>query len=227
MSVRAPAYRNQYIIFPELLAEKIENVPHAARFFLYLAGEFKLRLYKRFYLGTPPYSRPILVAVILYAMYNGYYGYESIKQYVDDSLGAQWILNGMKMPSYKTIERTIKSILDELEEIFGQVLALCEQQGLIGGECAYIDGVKVQANASKHKAMSYEYLNKKIKRGEDSRRPHSHITYITGKKRKKNGGCRFLSARLFYSPWSVSVAALLSVASRSMSKYFAVVLTYL
>ena len=170
MSLRVPALRDQLIVLPELLAERVESGPHAARFFLYLAGMLDLQLYKRFYLGTPPYNRSTLVAVIFYAMYKGHFENRGIVQFVGDSIGAQWILNGMEMPSYKTVERTINGIIDELDYIFEQVLSLCEQQGLIGGERCYTDGVKVQANASKHKAMSYEYLGKKIARGKEDLR---------------------------------------------------------
>ena len=167
MSSRTPALRNQLIVLPELLAERVESGPHAARFFLYLAETLELSLYKVMIMGTPPYSRPTLVAVIFYAMYSGHFEYENIVQFAGDSIGAQWILNGMKMPSYKTVERTIKEILSGLDSIFVQVLKLCGQQGLIGEERGYIDGVKVKANASKHKAMSYEYLGKKTIRGKE------------------------------------------------------------
>ena len=167
MSLRTPALRDQLILLPELLAEKVESGPHAARFYLYLAETLKLKLYKKFYLGTPPYNRSTLVAVILYAMHSGHFENRGIVQFVNDSIGAQWILNGMNMPSYKTVERTINGIIDEIDDIFEQVLILCDQQGLIGGERIYTDGHKVQANASKHKAMSYEYLGKKIVRGKE------------------------------------------------------------
>ena len=167
MSIRTPALRNQQIFLPELLAEKVESGPHVARFFLYLAEKLNLKLYNKFYLGTPPYNRTTLVAVLLYAMYYGHFENRGIVQFVGDSIGAQWILNGMKMPSYKTVERTINDIIDELDNIFEQILTLCEQQELIGGKRCYTDGVKVQANASKHKAMSYEYLGKKIGRGKE------------------------------------------------------------
>jgi transposase len=167
MSLRTPSVRNQLIFLPELLAERVESGPHAARFFLYLAEKFDLHLYKRFYLGAPRYNRPTLVAVILYAMYSGHFEYEGIVRFAEDSIGVQWILDGMKMPSYKTVERTIKGILDELDEIFKQILSLCEEHNLIGWRRIYTDGVKVQANASKHKAMSYEYLIKKIGRGKE------------------------------------------------------------
>jgi transposase len=167
MSLRAPLLRSQLIVFPELLAERVESEPHAARFFLYLVQTLDLQLYKRFYLGTPPYNRTTLVAVILYAMYKGHFENRGIVQFAVDSIGAQWILNGMKMPSYKTVGRTINGIIDEIDQIFKQILILCGEQGLIGGKRCYTDGVKVQANASKHKAMSYEYLGKKIIRGKE------------------------------------------------------------
>ena len=53
----------------------------------------------------------------------------------------------------------------ELDSAFIQILSICDQQDLIGGQRVYTDGVKIQANASKHKAMSYGYLGKKINCG--------------------------------------------------------------
>jgi len=64
-------------------------------------------MYKKSAMGTPPYERVTLVAVILYAMYKGHFESRNITSFTEDSIGAQWILNGMKMPSYKTVERTI------------------------------------------------------------------------------------------------------------------------
>jgi transposase len=164
MSSRASALRSQLVLLPELLAERVESGPHAARFFLYLAETLDLRLYKDTGLGTPPYERVTLLATIFYSMYSGYFESRNIVTFVNDSIGAQWILNGMKMPSFITVWRTINALLWELDNVFIQILSLCDQHGLIGGLRAYIDGVKVQANASKHKAMSYEYLGKKIAR---------------------------------------------------------------
>jgi hypothetical protein len=46
MSLRTPALRNQVIILPELLSERVERGPHAARFFLYLANELDINLYR-------------------------------------------------------------------------------------------------------------------------------------------------------------------------------------
>ena len=167
MSLRTPSLRNQIVAFPELLAEKVESGSHAARFFLYLAETLDLNLYRAPYTGTPPYNRTALTAVVFYAMYKGHFESQNIVQFASDSIGAQWILNGMMMPSYKTVERTINQLLSELDSVFVQILSLCNRQGLIGGQLAYTDGVKIQANASKHKAMSYAYLEKKIERGKE------------------------------------------------------------
>ena len=51
MSLRTPALSNQIVMLPELLAERVESGPHAARFFLYLARELELSLYKNTGLG--------------------------------------------------------------------------------------------------------------------------------------------------------------------------------
>ncbi|MGB4657686.1 MAG: hypothetical protein WBI07_00730, partial [Mobilitalea sp.] len=73
----------------------------------------------------------------------------------------------MKMPSYKTVERVINDLLDEADNLFIQILSICKTLSLIGEKRIYIDGVKIKANASKHKAMSYGHLKKKIKSGKN------------------------------------------------------------
>lgn len=162
MSLREPQMKNQLYLFPELLADKIEKKPHEARFFLFLADRINLELYKSNGKGTPPYQRRTLIAVILFAMYKGFYEARQIIKLTEDSIGAAWILNGMKMPSYKTIERIINSLLEEVDNFFVQILEICEKLNLIGKKRMYTDGTKIKANASKYKAMSYKYLTKKI-----------------------------------------------------------------
>lgn len=88
MSLRIPQIKNQTYVFPELLEDKVENKSHAARFFLYLADVLDLDLYKRESMGTPPYSRPTLIAVILYAMYRGYFSTTGIIKFAEDSINA-------------------------------------------------------------------------------------------------------------------------------------------
>ena len=168
MALRKPELRDQQIFIPELISERVEQGAHAARFFRYLAGELDLNLQRAYALGTPPYCRTTLLAGIFYAMYRGYFGAADVRRFLEDSIGAQWILCGMKLPSSRTIDRIIDELLLEIESFYKQILQLCDSFGLIGGEIFYIDGTKKQANASKHKAMSYGRLNKKIDNGKET-----------------------------------------------------------
>ena len=168
MSIRKPELKEQQIFLPELISERVEHGPHAARFFLYLARNLDLTLQKPSALGTPEYCRTTLLASIFYAMHGGKFGSDEIRSFLEDSIGAQWILCGMTLPSSRTIDRIIDDLLLEIENFYIQILQLCRGFDLICGKLFYIDGTKKQANASKHKAMSYGRLNKKIENGKES-----------------------------------------------------------
>ena len=161
MSIRKPT-RKQIALIPELVNERIEKKPHAARFFYYIAQYLYLPFYENNSQGAPSYHRPTLVALILYGLFEGSYSAADIHHLAKNNLGAIWILGDMSLPSEKTIERVINDILDHVEIIFEQVLKLCQSLNLIGEERMYIDGTKTKANASKHKAMSYKYLCEKL-----------------------------------------------------------------
>jgi hypothetical protein len=125
MSQRIPELRDQQIIFPELLSERVEQGPHAARFFRYLVNVLNLDLQRTSALGTPPYCRNTLLASIFFAMFNGHFESKQIVNFLKDSIGAQWILQGMTIPSYMTVERVINALLMEVESFFIQILELC------------------------------------------------------------------------------------------------------
>ncbi len=150
------------IMLPELVKQRVENKPHAARFFLYIANILYIPFYQTKIQGTPPYDRPTLVALILYGFYKGNFSADKIIDMAEDSIGATWILGKMSLPCAKTIGRVTNNLLEHIDLIFYQVIKLCDGFNLIGKERFFIDGTKTKANASKHKAMSYEYLCDKI-----------------------------------------------------------------
>ena len=165
MSWRSP-HRNQIALLPELVKQRVENKPHAARFFLYIANILYIPFYQTEIQGTPPYDRPTLVALILYGLYKGNFSADKIIDMSEDSIGATWILGNMSLPSAKTFRRVINDLLEHIDLIFYQVIKLCDAFDLIGKERLFIDGTKTKANASKHKAMSYKYLCDKIDKTE-------------------------------------------------------------
>jgi hypothetical protein len=65
-------------------------------------------------------------------------------------------------PDYRSISRFRRRHLDALDELFVQVLALCAEAGLVKLGRVALDGTKLRASASKHKAMSYDRLGPKI-----------------------------------------------------------------
>ncbi len=84
-------------------------------------------------------------------------------------------------PDFRTISDFRKRHLKALGALFLQVLKLCETAGLVKLGHVALDGTKVKANASKHKAMSYERMKKT--RGGIESRGRSHAGG------RRGGGC--------------------------------------
>jgi hypothetical protein len=68
---------------------------------------------------------------------------------------------GLDPPDFRTVSEFRERHLKALAGLFGQVLRLCEQAGLAKLGHVALDGTKIKANASKHKAMSYERMGKR------------------------------------------------------------------
>ena len=71
------------------------------------------------------------------------------------------VLAANNTPDFRTISDFRKDNVDALSGLFLQVLALCQQAGLVKLGHVALDGTKVKANASKHKAMSYQRMKEK------------------------------------------------------------------
>jgi hypothetical protein len=74
------------------------------------------------------------------------------------------VIVGHDVPNFQTISDVRKDHLLALQGLFVQVLMLCRQTGLVTAGLVSRDGTKVKANASRHKAMSYEYMQKEEER---------------------------------------------------------------
>jgi hypothetical protein len=68
---------------------------------------------------------------------------------------------GLDPPDFRTVSDFRKRHLKALARLFAQVLKLCEQAGLVKLGYVALDGAKIKANASKHKAMSYDRMEKR------------------------------------------------------------------
>ena len=104
--------------------------------------------------GYPPYHPAMMVALLLYAYRSGVYSSRRIARACEERLDFQAV-TALNRPDFRTISEFRRRHLNALSELFVQVLALCRKAGLVGLDHVAVDGTKIKANASKHKAMSY------------------------------------------------------------------------
>lgn len=109
--------------------------------------------------GYPPYHPTMMTAVLLYAYCQGIYPSRRIAKACRERVDFMAV-TGMQMPDFRTISDFRKRHLAALGELFVQVLRLCQQAGLVKLGHVALDGTKLKANASKHKAMSYGRMKK-------------------------------------------------------------------
>ncbi|MFB0525672.1 MAG: IS1182 family transposase [Phycisphaerae bacterium] len=113
--------------------------------------------------GYPPYNPRMMVALLFYAYCRGIFSSRKIMQACEERLTFRVIV-GDDIPNWRTISDFRKLHLKELEDLFVQVLQLCQKAGLVKLGHIALDSTKVKANASRHKAMSYGRMKQEEKR---------------------------------------------------------------
>ncbi len=110
--------------------------------------------------GQPPFDPTMMTALLLYSYCSGIYSSRRIAKACRERVDFMSIV-ALDAPDFRTISDFRKRHLKALGELFGQVLQLCEKAGLVKLGHVALDGTKIKANASKHKAMSYERMEKR------------------------------------------------------------------
>ncbi len=116
-------------------------------------------VYEREERGFPPYHPVMMVKVLLYAYCVGLPSSRRIERALVEDVALRY-LAANNTPDFRTISDFRKRHLAALGELFLQVLRLCQKAGMIKLGHVALDGTKMKANASKHKAMSYGRMNK-------------------------------------------------------------------
>jgi transposase len=104
--------------------------------------------------GQPPYHPAMMTALLLYAYSRGIYASRRIALACAERVDFMAV-TGMQRPDFRTISDFRKRHLQALGALFVQVLGLCRAAGLVKLGHVALDGTRIKANASKHKAMSY------------------------------------------------------------------------
>lgn len=107
--------------------------------------------------GYPPYHPAMMVKVLLYAYCIGVPSSRKIAKRLEEDIAFR-VLAANNTPDFRTISDFRKDHLKALAALFVQVLKLCQKAGLVKLGHVSLDGTKIKANASKHKAMSYKRM---------------------------------------------------------------------
>ena len=113
--------------------------------------------YERETRGQPPFHPRMMVSLLLYCYATGTRSSRKIMRRCQVDVACR-IIVGDDIPDFRTISDFRKTHLDRLEALFVEVLKLCALAGLAKVGTIALDGTKIKANASRHKAMSYDRM---------------------------------------------------------------------
>ena len=109
--------------------------------------------------GYPPYDPRLMVKLLVYGYANGVVSSRKLERASYRDVAVR-MLCADQHPDYRSIARFRARHLAALGGLFVQALRLCRQAKLLGLGTLALDGTKLRANASRHKAMSYERMVK-------------------------------------------------------------------
>ena len=114
-------------------------------------------------IGRPAYDPTMMLTLILYCYCNGTSSGRGIEKLCRESIPCR-IITGNQTPDHDTIANYLALHREQFNNIFQQTLELADRFGLVKLKHVSVDGSKIHANASKHKAMSYERMCEKVEK---------------------------------------------------------------
>ncbi len=152
--------RDTPYIFPPSVQDYLPE-GHLARFVVEIIDGLDLSHLSAAYSGkgSKPYHPAMLVALLFYGYATGVFSSRKLEKASHDSIAFRYVCANTN-PDHDTIASFRKRFLKELEALFVEILLVAEAMGLLKLGSVSLDGTKIKANASKHKALSWEHANK-------------------------------------------------------------------
>ncbi|NML19214.1 IS1182 family transposase [Azohydromonas caseinilytica] len=160
----ATSYRpyapDQLMLLPASLQDWLPE-GHLAYFISDTVDALDLSAFHARYAGggsrNQPFHPAMMVKVLVYGYATGVFSSRKIQRRLHEDLAFRFLGAG-NFPHHRTIRDFRALHLQELGALFVQVVQLAREMGLVKLGAVAIDGTKVKANASRHKAMSYERM---------------------------------------------------------------------
>lgn len=158
-----PYEPNQQMLMPEALQEWLVE-GHLAYFISDTVDSLDLTAFHARYEGGGPRNQPfhpaMMVKVLIYAYATGVFSSRKIARKLYEDVAFR-VLGAGNFPAHRTICDFRANHLQELGELFVQVVKVAQECGLVKLGAVAVDGSKIKASASRHKAMSYGHMLKK------------------------------------------------------------------
>jgi transposase len=134
---------------------------HLARFVVEVIERLDLRALVGAYRGSgsAPYHPSVLLGLLVYGYATGVLSSRKLERATYDSVAFRFIAAN-DHPDHDTIAAFRRRFLAEIEGLFVQVLVLAREAGVLKLGTLALDGTKVHANASRHRALSYAHAEK-------------------------------------------------------------------
>ncbi len=154
---------DQLLLLPPDIREWLPE-DHLAYFIMDVTEELELKEIYDSYDGSeggqPPYNPLMMLRILLYGYSVGVASSRKIERKINEDVAFR-VLSAGNYPDHDSIAEFRKRHLKVLSKMFVEVLELCSKAGLVKLGHVAIDGTKMKANASKHKAMSYGRMREK------------------------------------------------------------------
>ena len=113
--------------------------------------------------GQPPFHPRMMLVLLLYSYCVGVFSSRKIAERCQTDVAFR-VIAGEDIPDFRTISGFRQRNLESIQHLFVEVLRLCREAGLLKVGRLALDGTKVKANASRHKAMSHDRMNQEEQR---------------------------------------------------------------
>ena len=134
---------------------------HLARFVVEVIAGLDLRAMVGSYrgCGQASYHPATLLGILVYGYATGVFSSRKLERATYDSVAFRFIAAN-EHPDHDTIAAFRRRFLKQIEKLFVQVLMLAREMGVLKMGTVALDGTKINANASRHSALSYEHAGK-------------------------------------------------------------------